>query len=186
MNLQTVNLKLDMVTFEHASVIDPGNNVQYIVVCRPPPSTENGFRLSTFLHEFDIFIGEIALMPGKVILAGDFNMHVDVPSKSDVKRFLTSIETSGFQQHVISPTHKDGHILDLVMSRVDNDIVKSCNVLHERLSSDHHMIQCVINHGKPKLTKKTVKVCNFRGIDYDQFKTDVTLAFLANAFLMLY
>ena len=87
MNLQTVNLKLDMVTFEHASVIDPRNNVQYIVVYRPPPSTENGFRLSTFLHEFDIFIGEITLRPGKVILAGDFNMHVDVPSKSDVKCF---------------------------------------------------------------------------------------------------
>ena len=80
-----------------------------ILSFRPPPSTENGFRLSTFLHEFDIFIGEIALMPEKVNLAGDFNMHVDVPSKSDVKRFLTSIASSAFQQHVTSPTHKDGH-----------------------------------------------------------------------------
>ena len=101
MNVQTVYLDYAyaITTFEYASVFNPINDVQYIVVYRPPCSKENGFRQSTFLTdtEFENFIGEVALMPRKVVVIGDFNIHMDLPSKPEVKRLLTSIETSGFQ-----------------------------------------------------------------------------------------
>jgi exonuclease III len=145
MNVQIVNLDYDITTFEYASIVDPINGVQYIVVYRPPPSKQNGFLLSTFLTEFENFISEVALMPRKVVVIGDFNIHVDLPSKPEVKRFLTSLDTSGFHQHVTTPTHSHGHILDLVISRPDDNIVRPCWVQDDLLSSAtfyHYTVHC--------------------------------------------
>ena len=59
--------------------------------------------------EIEDFIGEISLFPRKVIMLGDLNVHVDEPGKSDVKRYLTCLETKDFHQHVMQPTHRSGH-----------------------------------------------------------------------------
>ncbi|XP_072025193.1 uncharacterized protein [Amphiura filiformis] len=176
MNVQIVNLDYDYTTFEYASIADPINGVQYIVIYRPPPSKENGFLQSTFLNEFESFISEVALMPRKVVIIGDFNIHVDMPYKPEVKRFLSSLDTSGFHQHVISPTHSYGHILDLVISRLDDNIVRSCWVQDDHLSNAtiyHYTVHCVMNCKKPMLTKKTVTVRNFKAIDHTLYSNDV-------------
>ena len=177
MNVQTVNLDYAITTFEYASVFDPINDIQYIVLYRPPPSKENGFRQSTFLTEFENFIGEVALMPRKVVVVGDFNIHVDLPSKPEVRRLLTSFETNGFQQHVKDPTHSYGHILDLVISRPDDNTVRSCWVQDNQLSTAtknyHYMVHFQMNCKKPMLTKKTVTVRNFKAIDHDMYCIDV-------------
>ncbi|XP_072018281.1 uncharacterized protein [Amphiura filiformis] len=176
MNVQIVNLDYDYTTFEYASIADPINGVQYIVIYRPPPSKENGFLQSTFLNEFESFISEVALMPRKVVIIGDFNIHVDMPYKPEVKRFLSSLDTSGFHQHVISPTHSYGHILDLVISRLDDNIVRSCWVQDDHLSNAtiyHYTVHCLMNCKKPMLTKKTVTVRNFKAIDHTLYSNDV-------------
>ncbi|XP_072016909.1 uncharacterized protein [Amphiura filiformis] len=172
MNLQIVNHGNNIITFEHAGVLDRTNDIPYVIVYRPPPSRENGFQLSTYQTEFKDFMSEIALMPRKVIVVGDFNMHVDIPSKSEVRRFLTGIETSGFQQHVTEPTHISGHILDLVISRPDDNLIHSCRV-QNNIRSDHFMVNFLINQRKPSLTKKTVTYRNFKSIDHVKYIKDV-------------
>jgi len=171
LNFQIAHLDLDVVTFEYASVNDPINGIQYIIIYRPPPSPKNGLLLSTFLREFEDFIGEISLFPRKIIVLGDFNIHVDVPSKSEVKRFLTYLETNDFQQHVMHPTHVSGHILDLIMSRPSDNLVRSCEVQTNLI--DHHKVKCDINVAKPSLCKKLVTCRNFKAINQAQFKSDL-------------
>jgi hypothetical protein len=157
MHFQIVNLhEQRFVNFEHISIIDIANDVQYILIYRPPPSPENGLKLANYLKEFDEFMSEVALMPRKVILLGDFNIHADMPHKSEVRRFLTSVETTGFFQHVVGPTHRSGHTLDLVMSRLDDNLIGYCTV-YLIPPSDHDMVKFCINLKKPSIMRKQLK-----------------------------
>ena len=69
-------LNIQTITFEHSSILDPNNGVHYITIYRLYPSPENGFTTSRFLEEFDNFLQEITLIPGKLVIKGDFNVHL--------------------------------------------------------------------------------------------------------------
>ena len=81
-------------TFEHCCVMDTKNSTRNVMVYRPPPSTENGFTKSGFSSEFDSFIEEISTLPFKLVLLGDFNIHVETLEESDARHFLTTLATS--------------------------------------------------------------------------------------------
>ena len=86
---------------------------------RPPPSQANGLTLADFMSEFDSFLTDLSVIPGKLLLLGDFNFHVDTPTKTDVNGFLQVISAASLHQHVTGPTHVHvhGHTLDLVFTR---------------------------------------------------------------------
>ena len=55
----------------------------------------------------------LVLLPGELVILGDFNFHVDNPTKSDAVQFIMSLlEAFDLTQHVDLPTHIDGHTLD--------------------------------------------------------------------------
>lgn len=63
----------------------------------------------------------------RILILGDFNIHVCCPSKPMVKEFLQTIDTFNFTQSVLGPTHKQGHTLDLILSygfSVSNVVIK--------------------------------------------------------------
>ncbi|XP_072041020.1 uncharacterized protein [Amphiura filiformis] len=173
LNFKITKLNYDFVTFEYASVNDPINGIQYIIVYRPPPSAKNRLLLSDYLNEFEDFLGEISLFPQKVVMLGDFNIHVNLPSKPEVKRFLACVEANGFQQHVMKPTHIHGNTLDLILSRPSDNLIQSTDVHNNGMSPDHFMVLCDVNCSKPSLTKKMVKCRNFKAIDRDKFVSDL-------------
>ncbi|KAJ8040406.1 hypothetical protein HOLleu_14687 [Holothuria leucospilota] len=175
-NVCTIPLSHATQTFEHASVIDRTSGIQYIIVYRPPPSQVNNLKTTDFLIEFDEFIGEISLLPSKVMIAGDFNVHVDDPDKPDVRRFISSYESAGFRQYVDGPTHRYGHTLDLVFAREDDQIIHGCEVQENDLS-DHYMIHCYVNRNKPLQMKSCVKIRNYKQINRDAFKVDLLEGF---------
>lgn len=51
-----------------------------------------------------------------ILILGDFNIHVCCLNKPMVSEFLQLVESFNFKQSVSSPTHEQGHILDLVLS----------------------------------------------------------------------
>ena len=163
------------VTFEHALVFDKQRKVIYVLVYRPPPSTENGLKTSEFLSDFDDFLMHINSFNSKVILLGDFNVHVDISHKPDVKHFLSSTQSSGFFQHVFGPTHKHGHTLDLLFSRPEDDLVKDV-IVGTRLS-DHHFILCTLSFQRPDDVKKVRATRNFREIDQESMNKDLATNF---------
>ena len=54
---------------------------------------------------------------GPLLIAGDFNIHVDVPGNADSVCLKELLESMGLQQHVNVPTHESGHTLDLIITR---------------------------------------------------------------------
>ncbi len=163
-------------TFEYACVSDPTNQTRIFTIYRPPPSAENGLKTSEFLIEFNAFLEDVSSLCGKHLFVGDFNLHMDIPSKSDVTQFVTLLDEFGLQQHVVGATHKDGHCLDLVISHEGDSLVQRCN-LTENLYSDHRVVQCKIDRSKPIQQKIESKSRNYREMDNEAFKSDLVKAF---------
>ncbi|KAG8008077.1 Adenosine deaminase domain-containing protein 2 [Nibea albiflora] len=52
----------------------------------------------------------------RVLLVGDFNIHVCCPDRPLVKDFLSLVDSFNLVQCVSGPTHEHGHTLDLILS----------------------------------------------------------------------
>ena len=184
MSLRTCN-DLCFTTFELGHVIDNSGTVHFLIAYRPPPSPANGLRGSDFLREFEMLVNEASLISGHMVLLGDFNMHVDCPSKSDVAQFLSIIDSAGLVQHVMGPTHSLGHTLDLIITRNEkNTYVLShefvsmsspeCRIhdltIHANLLSDHHCIRFHLD--LPSSVKERVKrtIRKFKDMDTERFE----------------
>ena len=172
-------LGITTITFEHASVLDPNNGVHYVAIYRPPPSKENKFTWTGFLEEFEEFLHKVSLLQGKLIMLGDFNVHVNKPDRSDVSTFMTLLSSFGLKQHITQPTHKKGNTLDLIITRFDENLVRLCDV-GTRYGSDHHMITFILQLRKPPPLRVESTIRDFRKIDHIALKHDLDLRLNAN------
>jgi hypothetical protein len=160
------------VNFEHASILDPNNSVHYIIIYRPHPTKSNGFTLNAFFEEFEEFIQEVSLLPGRLVILGDFNFHMNKPNKPEVVRFASMLSSCGLFQHIKKATHISGNTLDLVITRETEDIVRFCDVgLY--YGSDHKMIRAVVQQRKPPPLRTTCTVRDFRKVDPISLKSDL-------------
>ena len=167
LKLMIKNSDLSFSTFEYVHVTDLSSSIHFFIVYRPPPSSANRFTSSDFLREFDEYVCEISLCPGKLVLLGDFNVHWDDMSKNDVLHMRNTITSAGFIQHVQGPTHNLGHTLDLVFTR-DDSVILDCRTI-DTCISDHHMICFVLAHQKSEPVSITSSLRNYRKIDKAQF-----------------
>ena len=85
-------------------------HIMFLIVYQAP-----GF-YSEFLSEFSEFLSALLLKTDKVIIVGDFNIHVDVENDSLGTAFLSQLDSFGFCQCVHEPTHTFNHTLDLVLT----------------------------------------------------------------------
>ena len=106
-------------------------------IYHPPPS--NDTINTVFIDEItELLEGMIGKYNNMVIL-GDLNMHVDDLTNADSDIFNDTMHAFCFKQHVTSPTHKCGHILDLIYSEVNSKLnLHNCKV-HEFIS-DHALV----------------------------------------------
>ena len=132
------------------------------------------FKCSNFLTEIDDFLSDVYMSANKIVALGDFNLHIDVPTKSDVATFMSILSSLNMSQHVVDPTHKCGHTLDLIITRFDDDIVKNCNV-HKCLSSDHYVVYFDVCKQKPPAQKIKSITRNYKTIDMPSFVNDLQL-----------
>ena len=107
--------------------------VLFVIVYRAPGP------YSDFISEFSEFLSSLVLKSDKVIIVGDFNVHVDVTNDSLSNAFTSLIDSIGFCQSVNKPTHCFNHTLDLVLS-YGMDIEHLMVFPHNPLLSDHYLI----------------------------------------------
>ena len=107
--------------------------VLFVIVYRAPGP------YSDFISEFSEFLSSLVLKSDKVIIVGDFNVHVDVKNDSLSNAFTSLIDSIGFCQSVNKPTHCFNHTLDLVLS-YGMDIEHLIVFPHNPLLSDHYLI----------------------------------------------
>ena len=155
-------------TFEHLSVSLFFNSVCIrLVIIYRPPSTNAGL----FLSEFATYVEQLAITTGKLLIVGDFNIHLDSPSCPFSEKFLSTITSFGLCQHVRDPTHVSGHILDLVLSRPTDRLIADCLV--SGLISDHFAVRCLVRAHRPFRPQKTMSYRKLNSIDLDLFTRDL-------------
>ena len=98
-------------TFEHITVkLSDRQSSQLLVhVIYRPPSTSK----SRFIEEFNSFMEAAALSPHENIILGDVNIQLD-SQNCWTENFNTVLLDFDFIQHVSTPTHIQGHILDVL------------------------------------------------------------------------
>ena len=124
-----------------------------------------------FVDQLCDFVEFCDSLPGKTLILGDFNVHFDVPTKVD--KFLQVMDIFSLSQSVNAPTHKDGHILDLVLYRQSDDFLISTKVETD-LKSDHFAVTCKLNVPKPTPQSTTVTFRPLKSIDKTAFRQDLS------------
>jgi len=116
-----------------------------------------------------------------VIITGDLNLHVDIKFNVEVRTFFSILDSHGFTHHVNSATHKEGHTLDLVISRESSSIIaRTPSVFDPCLSSnkgksfdDHLAVQFIINMDKTDCIQRKIRYRKYRGINIKEFIEDL-------------
>ncbi|XP_067283633.1 uncharacterized protein [Pseudorasbora parva] len=122
--------------------LDWSGPVAIATIYRPPHLTKD------FLNEF---VGDLITKFDRILLLGDFNIHVCCLSKPLSKEFLDIIDSFNLLQWSKHPTHIHGHILDLVLL-YGLFITDICVV--ESLISDHFPV--MFHLSLPPLSQKSV------------------------------
>ena len=64
-----------------------------------------------------------ATLPDELVIVGDFNFQFDINTDVHVRRFRDLLYSHGMTQYVEVATHKEGHILDLIIARTYSCVV---------------------------------------------------------------
>ena len=96
-------------------------------------------------------------------------------------RFISLLDSFGLKQHVVSPTHRGGHILDLVITRDDCVALEVSNIcVLEQPVSDHKPIWFNLNLEKQSNQRKTVVSRRLKNFDCESFNIRITSSGLLN------
>jgi hypothetical protein len=111
--------------------------------------------------------------PGKLLIAGDFNFHIDDKTDTRATKFVDLLNCFNLSiLNVMNPTHRNNHVLDLLISRSDELFTKNI-VVHDPVLSDHYAVHCNLSFNKPRPFKQVISYRKLHSINIDNFKRDV-------------
>src|ERR1044071_10441506 len=114
----------------------------------------------------------MASLPSDLLILGDFNLHIDVSNDFYSSEFLTLLQTFDLCQHITSPTHSSGHILDLLISRKEHNI-SQVNIT-DPLLSDHSAVLFQVPLSFKTYSSRVIKsIRKFSAINIDDFCRDI-------------
>lgn len=157
-----------------------GKSLNLYVIYRPPPSSVNRLTVDGFMDEFSSLLEASVVDPRPLLITGDFNFHVDDESDLEAMNFCNLLDSFNLCQYVTVSTHGAGHILDLVISRNSDDILKSLSVECVPIS-DHWPITCSLNLNKPPFERKMVQCRQLKSINFDDLRNDLLMSRLGSS-----
>ena len=126
-----------------------------IIIYRPHYSSSHPVTTSVFFADFSSFLESIIMSSVPLLIAGDFNIHVDVPENADSVCLKELLESIGLQQHVNESTHESGHTLDLIITRQCYSLLANIPVT-DCMCSGHSTLICDLTLDKQPLPKKKI------------------------------
>ena len=100
----------------------------------------------------------------KLLITGDFNLHMDVPTDPNNIHFRDLLDAMGLVQHVKQLTHIHGHTLDLIITRQSDDFVAE-EPLSERFISDHAAVICSLTTRRLVVQQKHAEYRKLKSVD---------------------
>ena len=161
-------------TFEYGSyeVAYQNKTINAHVIYRPPYSAVNRTTLDMFFDEFQTYLSSVVQSCNLLLITGDFNIHMDIMDDSDKRKMCDLLNMFDLRQHVTVPTHKSGHILDLMITRCSNELVLSIPIV-DHMISDHMIVCSDLNLPKPSMKVRTVTYRNLNKIDKTAFTSEL-------------
>ena len=127
---------------------------------------------ATFLEEIQDYFENIVLCNERLLIVGDFNLHIDDISDQYGKEFLDVLDSFGLVNHVWVPTHESGHTLDLIITRNNDEF--SLSIPRARyFISDHCFVSSRLDMPRPNLQIKTTTSRQIREINMPDFQADL-------------
>ena len=126
-----------------------------------------------FFEEFLKLLDNIVLLPGILILTGDFNFHLESAEDHYASRPLDIIEEYSLYQLVNEPTHENGGMIDLVVTS-DKASVQELSVTKDCIGSDHSPIHFkLVCQLKSKENIRETWIRDFCTLNLVAFKEDL-------------
>ena len=146
-----------------------------LAIYHPPPSPKHRHTVNKFVTEFYGFLADILVnIKGDLIIAGDFNIHVNDVVNDDAQQLLGVMEALGFDQLVDFCTHKSGNILDLMFTYIGNKI-KCVNIKSDGFILDHCLIQSQLTLVQNSCSTILKVSRNVKDLDFEKFWSDANL-----------
>ena len=148
-------------------------DIRFVVIYRPPNCS-----FPSFVSEFSDYLGSLLTKPGHFIVAGDFNVHMDISTDTNTRKLNELFSSHGIIQHVGQGTHDSGHIIDLVCSSEREVLVQNTEV--RDTLSDHCAIHFTMHLQKPYIQRKRIQYRKYKAIDRLLLQSDIQLALSCN------
>lgn len=75
-----------------------------VISYRPPYSEDHPITVGVFFHEFAEYLESVVMSSDKLLITGDFNILMDVPTDRNNIHYRDLLEAMGLVQHVKQPT----------------------------------------------------------------------------------
>ncbi|KAK2169189.1 hypothetical protein LSH36_12g34021 [Paralvinella palmiformis] len=95
---------------------------------------------------------------------------------ADTKQLVDILRSANLRQHVQERTHRHGHILDLVISRDDDNLIKGVSV--SSMLSDHFLVDINVSLQKQSVSAKVISYRRYKSIDKEAFLADLRVSSL--------
>ena len=169
--------------FEHADyhVMIHCVTFRLCIIYRPTPSKRNGLVNTVIFDQWSAYLDIVMLDSHNIIITGDLNFHLDNPAELDVRRFSETPADRGVTQVVKFPTHRGGHILDVVNVRENGSIISALPTVydpclcdkHGNISGEHLAVRFTVHASKPARLCKDVTFRRLRQICVSDFAQDI-------------
>ena len=149
--------------------------VNLACIYRTFPSRKNKLTDKMFFDdsEFPDFLDFLNNLPGSALILGDVNFHYDDKSKTYVTKMIDLLDSFSLSQSVDQTTHKKGHIIDWIIHRPSDNLLRFSQVTQE-LASDHFCVVAELNISIPSALSQTILTRKIKAIDRDAFKRDLS------------
>lgn len=154
-------------SFEYTETVSTKTStpLRIIVIYRPPSSS-----IPLFLDELTMYLSDVVVAYGNLLIVGDFNVHWELPNAPGVMRLHEIINEHDLRQHILTSTHGRGHTLDLVITHASQDLVSDILVRQDHIS-DHFSILFKLHLAAPPCKVQKKQLRDLRKFDLGNYKT---------------
>ena len=131
---------------------------------------------SVFSAEFCELLSHFQAQPGKHVIVGDFNFHVNDINDAAANKFKNLLDQYNLSQHISTPTHVNGNTLDLVITRSD---LSASNITSDySVGSDHFAVLFTLSCISPGTSTQSVTYRQWKSLDIHSVREDISSAFV--------